>query len=126
MFLFLAMIGLIASIFLFFAIVSGDSSETLITSFISILISTAICFKLAKMDHKVNDTEYEVTKLKSRLNIRDGDMVNNSDMQDGSTDDSEDGYLEDESEVEYFGNGVNYDDYDDDITQVDPTDDVTD
>lgn len=64
MFLFLAMIGLIASIFLFFAIVSGDSSEILITSFISILISTAICFKLANMDKKIKDNENQIKILK--------------------------------------------------------------
>lgn len=127
MFSFLAFTGAFVSILFFcFMAASRFQDTALITAFFSILFSTIICFKLANMDHKVNDTEYEVTKLKSRLNIKDGDMVNNSDMQDGSTDDSEDGYLEDESEVEYFGNGVNYDDYDDDITQVDPTDDVTD
>lgn len=126
MFSFLAILGVFASISMFIWMVADNCQLQTVISFISMIFSTAICFKLAKMDHKVNDTEYEVKKLKIRLNIKDGDMVNNSDMQDGSTDDSEDGYLEDESEVEYFGNGVNYEDYDDDITQVDPTDDVTD
>ena len=78
MFLFLAMIGLIASIFLFFAIVSGDSSETLVMSFISMLFSTVVCFKFAKMDKKIKDNEDEIAKLKTHLGIKNGDRVNNN------------------------------------------------
>jgi len=104
MFLFLAMIGIIASIFLFFAIVSGDSSETLITSFISILISTAICFKLANMDKKIKDNEDEIEKLKSHLGIKNGDRVNN---------------IPDNPKIDDKNSDIEYVDYDGDISDFD-------
>lgn len=103
MFLILAMIGLIASIFLFFAII-GTSSAELIPSFISMLISTAICFKLANMDKKIKYNEGEIAKLKTHLGIKNGDRVNN---------------IPDNPEIDDENSDIEYVDYEGDISDFD-------
>ena len=77
MFSFVALIGLLASIILFGSMVSSNFQDSsLITAFISMLFSTILCFKLAKMDQKISDNEIEIQKLKKHLDIPNDDTSN--------------------------------------------------
>ena len=78
MFSFLAVLGVFASISMFIWMVADNCQLQTVISFISMLFSTAICFKLAKMDKKIKDNEDEIAKLKTHLGIKNGDRVNNN------------------------------------------------
>lgn len=76
MFSFLAIIGVIASIILLGGMISTDFEDpSAITSFFSMIFSTILCFKLARMDQKISENETEISKLKTHFGIKDGDTV---------------------------------------------------
>ena len=83
MFFLLAIIGTIGSIVLLGGMVaSGCQDPTITTAFISMLVSTILCFNLVKMNQKISDNEDEIKKLKKHFGIKDGDPVNqNNDNQ---------------------------------------------
>ena len=83
MFTLLAIIGVLSSIILFFSMVSSNFQDSsLITAFISMLFSTILCFKLAKMDQQISDNQTEIENLKKHLDIKQEDPVMNSYLQD--------------------------------------------
>ena len=88
MFSFLAIIGVIASIILLGGMISsGFEDPSVNISFFSMLFSTILCFKLAKMDQKISDNEDEIYKLKTHLGLKDGDLVKESPLEEETYDD---------------------------------------
>ncbi len=78
MFFVLAIIGTICSIVQFFLIVGSDLNSSALTNFISMLISTILCWKLWSMGQKLQKNEERLDSYSARIaNLEASNKPNN-------------------------------------------------